>query len=329
MKYTLLCLSFLFTTNMLFGQERIDGSMDFQTETGKKYSIYVPSSYETGTDHTLMVALHPWNTSRWGARSWCDTLVDFAEKNGLLVLCTDGGSDGKVDDAVDTAFTSTLLDSMRSWYSINDKKVFLMGFSWGARTTYTYGLSRSRVFAGFMPIGAAIALGDVPTNIRSNAAFLPWYVIHGSMDAPNTRFTPMIGMLDDNNALTESNYLSGVGHTIDFPNRNKILSKGFQWLDSVSSLNTGLIERKTVDKAFDMSYSAATKSLQFTTETNNGVIQLAIFDLTGKLRWERSVQLRTNEPQAFELPRQLNKGIYLVTAAQGQQRTTQRILITE
>jgi hypothetical protein len=70
----------------------------------------------------MMLGLHPFNTSRWNGESWCDKLIGFAEMNGLLLVCPDGGADGKIDDAIDTAFTTAIIDSMEIWYSINPAK---------------------------------------------------------------------------------------------------------------------------------------------------------------------------------------------------------------
>lgn len=208
--------------------------MAFQTDPAKKYSIYIPSNYTAGTPHKMMLGLHPWNVNRWNAKSWCDTLVNFAESNNLILICPDGGVDGQVDDAIDTAFTTTILDSMEVWYTIDTTKVYVMGFSWGGKTTYTYGLRNTERFGGYMPIGAAInGAGEIST-IAANANGEAFYVIHGSLDNPNLRFNPLVGSLNTNNAIVNSRLMSGVGHTIDFANRNAILSDAYQWIDSVN-----------------------------------------------------------------------------------------------
>ena len=51
----------------------------------------------------------------------------------------------------------------------------------------------------------------------------------------------MINDLWANCAFVDSNLMAGVGHTIDFPNRNQILGDAYQWIDSVnlSSINGG------------------------------------------------------------------------------------------
>jgi len=181
-----------------------------------------------------MLGLHPYNASRWNAKSWCDTLISFAESNNLLLVCPDGGLDGKIDDPIDLAFTDALLDSVQQWYTIDTTKIFCMGFSWGGRATYRYGLSRASTFAGLFPIGAAISGTQELDSLLSAAQDMPVYVLHGANDLPNTRFYPAIDSLLAHGACLESNLLAGVGHTIDFPARNTLLTDSFMWLNAVS-----------------------------------------------------------------------------------------------
>ena len=331
MKQALLTLVALLSLQFVYGQERIDGSSDFKTAKDKKYSIYVPSTYKEGVNNKLMVALHPWNTSRWGAKSWCDTLVDFAEKNGLLVLCTDGGSDGKVDDAIDTAFTNAMLDSMLAWYSVDEQRIFLMGFSWGGRTTYTHGLSNAHRFAGFMPIGAAIATSDVPGAVRANAKNTPWYVIHGRNDAPATRYSPMLELLNNNGAITETNYLNGVGHTIDFPNRNKILSRGFRWLDSTNdaTLNTGLLEKTGYQGDIQISYSITTNEVALTAEKAVGMVDFKLLDINGREVYSTSIDLSSHKYVLVLPPVPVHPGIFFITVSNDFQLASRKIILNQ
>lgn len=228
--FTLILLAFILQIN---AQERIDGTLPFQTDNAKKYSIFVPSNYDAATPNKMMLALHPLNTNRWDAISWCDTLIAFADANDLLLICPDGGIDGAVDDQIDTAFTSVILDSMMTWYNVDAAKVYAMGFSWGGRTTYSYGLRNPDKFAGFLPIGAAIESTNQVDGFLQNAADKPFYLVHGGNDSPSVRYTPMLNALNENDACVESILMPGVGHTIDFPNRNAILTEAFQWIENV------------------------------------------------------------------------------------------------
>ncbi len=184
-----------------------------------------------------------WNTSRWDAEAWRDTLSVFAENNGLILVCPDGGSDGRVDDNLDYDFTEDLLDSVRTWYSIDEDYQYIMGFSIGGKATYEFCFSHSTEFGGYIPIGAATSEAELSPGISSSLDEA-YYLVHGSSDAASTRYNPILNRLQTEGAITNSEFMSGVGHTIDFPNRNQILTEAYVWIDSVNSaqLNSVPIE---------------------------------------------------------------------------------------
>jgi predicted esterase len=316
MKKYLLLLTLLFSIGS-FAQQRIDRTLSFQTDPAKKYSIYVPSGYIDGTPHKMMLGLHPWNTSRWDAKSWCDTLIVFAETNNLLLICPDGGADGQVDDPIDTAFTSAILDSMETWYSVNTDKVYAMGFSWGGKTTYTYGLGNNRRFGGYIPIGAAVnGAGDI-SGVVANSTDEAFYVIHGSSDAPGIRFNPLINSLNLNNAIVESQLLQGVGHTIDFANRNSILNRAFFWVDSVnceqlSSISLGEEEYFKSLNAFPNPAKSGTQIEVEIPEIKNSSYNVSIRGIDGKEVWQNNIlPTLSSSSIVFTLPT-LNSGSYIV-----------------
>jgi len=279
----------LLSFSSLSAQQRVDGTFPFQTDTAKQYSIYLPSNYTPGTPHRLMLGLHPLNTARWNSISWCDTLIVFAETNGLLLVCPDGGADGAIDDPIDTAFTTALLDSMDTWYSIDHDKVYAMGFSWGGRTTYTYGLLRPQVFKGYLPIGAAInSLTEVNTTMQANSAGKPVYIVHGGSDSPSTHYTPVLNALNANGAIVNSILMPGIGHTIDFPNRNTILGTAFQWIDSVNcaGLMTGVLSLASASGSLRILPSVVSNErhahLQFTGK-ETGTVVVELVNLNGRV----------------------------------------------
>ncbi len=230
--FTLIALCLLEVT-VVQSQSRIDGSFSFQSDPAKVYSIYIPSGYLSSVPNKMMVALHPYNPTSWNSVSWCDTLKTFAEMNNLILACPDGGTDGYIDDDIDTAFTSALIDSMIVWYNINTEKIFLTGFSWGGKTTYTYGLNHVSRFCGFLPIGSAMSYTTEVNSVLSNATGKPYYIVHGGSDSPTSRFYPIRDSLISNDAVVNWILIPGVGHTINFANRNQILTDAFQWIDSV------------------------------------------------------------------------------------------------
>jgi len=315
----LLRLLFLSIVSLSFaysiGQTRIDGNFAFQTDPAKKYSIYIPSNYVAGTPHKMMLGLHPFNTSRWDGESWCDTLIGFAEMNGLLLVCPDGGADGKIDDAIDTAFTTAIIDSMELWYDIDPAKKYVMGFSWGGKTTYTYGLLRAGEFGGFLPIGAAISgTSEVNTTLQQNAAGKPVYIIHGSSDSPGSRFYPVRDSLISKGAIVETNLLAGVGHTVDFSNRDAILTAGFQWIDSVNCLvpNSVDISNKVQFNSYPNPIAAGS-NLKIEGVTSLDEIEVLMWNIAGATVFRSNV-LVEDGTFSFSLPVDLPKGSYFLTA---------------
>ena len=133
---------------------------------------------------------------------------------------------------------------MATWYSIDPDKVFAMGFSWGARATYKYGLANPETFAGFLTIGAFINGTAQVATVLANAVNKPFYIMHGDRDATvdlETGFFPIRDALIEAGAIVKSLILQGVGHTINFPDRNQRLTDAFRWLDSTStSLSVGV-----------------------------------------------------------------------------------------
>lgn len=285
-------------------QERIDGVLPFQNDPAKKYSIYIPSNYDVSVPNELLLGLHPLNVNRWDATSWCDTLINFAEMNQLLVVCPDGGSDGAVDDAIDTAFTSLILDSMEIWYNVDPDQIYAAGFSWGGLTTYTYGLNRFDRFAGFMPIGAAINGFAVINSISQNAKDKAFYIVHGSLDNPNTRFYPLVTGLESEGACVESNLLTGVGHTIDFENRDAILTEGLNWL---RNQNCGVSSSDEIEKAIIQVLPnpiRSGQSLQVKMSDNQTASKIKLIDINGHI-------IAKVEGDHFIIPR-VSSGIYFL-----------------
>ena len=252
------------SSNLLFSQEQINGSIPFQTDPGKDYSIFIPSAYQEEEPIPAFLALHPLNTNRWNAQTWCEELSDFAEANGVILVCPDGGEDGKIDDPIDTAFTSFLLDSAFIWYSIDETKLYATGFSWGGKTTYTYGLNHIEKFAGLMPIGAAISVGEV-NGISENIDNVPIYIIHGSQDNPNVRYFPLLEEMEANGGCVESILMQGVGHTIDFDNQVEILTEGYEYLQE---------NECTATSVEDIDHETKVEILPYTMIAENDIISL-------------------------------------------------------
>ena len=323
--FILLLLSITYIN--LSAQVSYDSTIAFQTDPAKIFAVYVPSSYTPGTPNRVMVGLHPFNTSRWDAISWKDTLTDFAETNGLILVCPDGGADGQVDDAIDTTFTTAILDSVKNWYTVDNDKIYAMGFSWGAKTTYTYGLTRPDIYAGYLPIGAAVSIGELNSTMLFNSKDKPVYLVHGGNDSPGTRFTPIRQALIDSGAIVNSLLMPGVGHTIDFPSRNDILTTAFQWIDSVNCAATATSIEVSLSKMNGNVYPNPIlqgQSIIVDLDTDaSDLISLAVLDQNGQLI--QSITQNGNKIALATGP--LPVGMYILKAETSKGSFTRKIII--
>lgn len=319
MKNLVLCSFLLLGYCSISGQQKVDSSYAFQTNAAKKYSIYVPSSYTDSIPNKMMLGLHPFNTLRWDAEAWRDTLTSFAETNGLLLICPDGGVNGRIDDAIDVAFTTDLIDSVKSWYNVDTANIYAMGFSVGGKATYTYGLNNDSIFGGFIPIGAAISgTQEVNVSLQRKSKDKPFYIIHGSFDSPFTRFFPVRDSLIAKGAIVKTNYMVGVGHTIDFPNRNSILTSGFNWIDSVNNaFIVSLSELKSSSEKFllfpNPIYREQSIKFDLEYEMQDQYAEIRVYDIGGKEMLNSIQQISKGTNTLNSNLSSLSKGTYFLT----------------
>lgn len=322
-----LSLALLFLSSLTFGQQKIDSTLAYQTDPLKGFSVYLPSTFDPTGSNPLMLAFHPFNTAAWDASVWRDSLVTFAEANGLVLLCPDGGPDGKVDDPIDTSFTTFLLDRMPEWYHTDPERTYVMGFSWGGRSVYTYGLANAHRFAGFMPIAAAVEGGNQVAGQTAKAFNKRFYLIHGTSDSPGIRFYPSRDSLEAARACVQTHLLPGVGHTFDFPNRNAILTEAFGWLNEASCNNApvGIAPGLTAEgnlQLFPNPVSAGSSIYWKYKEGSPAIERLVLYDISGKVAVEE-VQPKNQ----VHLPDDMNPGIYLLILKTKDQLMTHKILV--
>jgi len=307
----------------LFAQESIDDSFEVQDQE-KKYSIYVPSNYDSTIPQPLMIGFHPLNVNRWDSESWRDTLITFAETNNLLLACPDGGLDGKIDDPIDTIFTTILLDSLHTWYNIDRANQYAIGFSWGARTSYSYSMNHPGTFKGIIPIGAAIDGTQQFADVIANANRMTYFIVHGANDAPAARYTPVIKAFNELEVCYETQLLAGVGHTIDFPNRNSILSDAFAFVKDDLACQTSSKTNTSFTSSIEIYPNPIrNNTIQIRWLGDVEVERYELFDLTGKLIYQHtgsSSELRTNA---------LAKGVYILSIFHKNGRSEFRKIVCE
>lgn len=271
-------------STICLAQKSIDLSLTYPQGSGisRNFSIYEPVGFDKSTSNKLIIGFHPFNVGVWNANSWRDTLRSFIDLTGALYVCPDGGVDGKVDDSVDLEFTEVLIDSISSWYQIDQSKIFLIGFSVGGKAVYDYAFSHPKQIKGSIPIGAAVETTSY-TGRFINGRCEAFYLVHGNNDNPNSRYYPMKTGLELKDALVDGILMGNVGHTINFPQRDAILNKAFNFVDTSDCDFTGVhhIEQK---EEFQIFPSLVKRGETFQIRvTNRAKFEIFIFNSVGQI----------------------------------------------
>ena len=166
------------------------------------YTLFVPSSYVPGTPAPLVVDLHGLNITPL-QQILFDGTTDFAERGGFIVLAPMGfslsgwwGSRPGTPVATaaikqaDVRYTNTELSEIdaltavariRTQYTIDADRIYLMGHSMGGAGTYHLAGKYPDIWAAVAPLSGASGLADA----KAAAPFTSFrtLVMHGSKDS--------------------------------------------------------------------------------------------------------------------------------------------------
>ncbi len=223
-------------------QKSLDLTLEYPAGSGnfRNYSLYEPQGFDANDENILMVGFHPFNPGTWDGKTWRDTLKSYIELIDALLICPDGGGNGRIDDADDYAFITALIDTIQTIYTIDQERIYGIGFSIGGKAVYEYSFKNPDKLKGMIPIGAAIDGVDF-SDVISNSKCYPYYQVHGQKDNPAVRYFPIKADLEFNGALVTGILMADVGHTINFPNRNTVLKNAFTFIDTSECDFSGLI----------------------------------------------------------------------------------------
>jgi len=145
------------------------------------YYLLVPSSYDTTRSWPLIVTLHP-STGR--GNMMVDYFTEQAEKKGYIIA----GPDSK--DSRSWYFSEAddifrMIDDIKAAYRIDDRRIFLTGFSSGAGMTYYMGLNYPRKFRAIAPFAGPFKQKELDGRIdmsSDKSRHIPILILHGKND---------------------------------------------------------------------------------------------------------------------------------------------------
>ena len=172
-----------------------DITKELMTSAGKTrvYYLYVPSTLKPGTPAPLIVTLH--GSNRTGV-TLVEKWKDLAKKEGIILAGPDSTNLqgwGSPQDGPD--FLRDLVESLKSKYSINPKRVYLFGHSAGAIVGLEMALMESEYFAataihagalgneGIELIGLAKRKIPISIQVGDSDDYFPLKIVRATRDA--------------------------------------------------------------------------------------------------------------------------------------------------
>ena len=172
-----------------------DITKELMTSAGKTrvYYLYVPSTLKPETPAPLIVTLH--GSNRTGV-TLVEKWKDLAKKEGIILAGPDATNLqgwGAPQDGPD--FLRDLVESLKSKYPINPKRVYLFGHSAGAIFSLEMSLMESQYFAAIAIHAGALGKDDlelinmakrkIPIHIQvgDSDEYFPLKIVRATRDA--------------------------------------------------------------------------------------------------------------------------------------------------
>ncbi len=129
-----------------------------KNNSDQSYALYLPSNYSPARRWPLIAAFDP------GARGNVpvEHFKEAAERYGFIVCGSNNSRNGPMPPTGEA--TKAMLGDVAARFAIDDKRVYLTGFSGGARAATTLAVWLSGQIAGVIGCGAGLAEGLAPSS---------------------------------------------------------------------------------------------------------------------------------------------------------------------
>ncbi|MGB0838976.1 MAG: T9SS type A sorting domain-containing protein [Salibacteraceae bacterium] len=274
-------------------------------------SVFVPTDYNPNQTYGLIVALHGHSQNSAYLRN---RLNSFGNSQDYIIVCPDGNGN-QFDDEYNTneiAIIETALDFAQDNYSTDSTTTYLFGFSLGGRTALYYGLANHDMFNGILAFAPAYQSEDDVNNLfhfpwnapfeYQNGQYIPTCLCVGSADNYRDRTFLAYQKLQDQNAYTIFNEVSGLNHTIDYSSFSIEISNCMSFFNSSLSI----VEATTINPTIYP--NPVDNILNFTSSEHAEIILVQITDILGKPVYKNQTQTSTSLDVSV-----LNSGTYFLT----------------
>jgi len=155
------------------------------------YAVFVPSTYQVGSESPLIIALHGLGRSYDWLMGY-EGFLDYAEASGMIVATPLGyirrgwyGSRAtpvSVDASYSEADVMAVLAMMREEFTVDENRIYLYGHSMGGAGTYQIAMNNPYVFAA-LAVAAPAPRTDLAPDGLAAIRHVPILVLQGTADA--------------------------------------------------------------------------------------------------------------------------------------------------
>ncbi len=171
----------------------------------EKFDIIVPKKYKKGDPHGLFIWISP-SPAPSISPEWEAVL---AEKKLIFIGAHNSGNNREVFARMRMAVDAN--DNMRELYDIDDKRVYISGFSGGARVASMLGVTYADMFTGAIPFMGVNFYTDIVT-LDKTEVFEARYIPHDEIAAlakTSCRYVLVTGEKDFNLKNTAAVFENG------------------------------------------------------------------------------------------------------------------------
>lgn len=181
--------------------DQMDRTFDYHTGKYRRHAVeHIPSSYDATQPMPLVLVLHGAFSTAKQMDRWAEW-SSLADHEGFIVVYPEGigiwgflqhwnagHCCGKAvrDEWDDVAYIDALIDNLLERYVVDERRIFMVGFSNGGMMTYRYAAERSSRLAAAAVVSGAIGSRESPDALEwclpEPAGPVPMLVIHGTED---------------------------------------------------------------------------------------------------------------------------------------------------
>jgi hypothetical protein len=228
---------------------KILDKVECRKDPAQSYALYVPTGYDPAKKWPILYAFDPGGRGR-------EPLIcfqDAADALGFIIACSNNSRNGPWGPIF--AAGSAIWEDTHERLAVDDERIFVTGFSGGARAASIFSKMVGRPVAGIVACGAGLAVGGKVDDLET-AAFCG---IVGTADFNTREMLDLDKLLDRRPDIPHWIRTFDGGHAWPL---SPVCSESMEWLELVSARRKGLSPERPLADALMAKITARASALE-------------------------------------------------------------------